>query len=91
MLGSLENSERFKKEYRDFSDRISKLTDENLKKELSQKLTELLREVRYIDKQHEDIYVQKAIPATVPDSRSKLTELRRFIDKRLKDAASRVG
>lgn len=85
MLGSLENSERFKKEYREFSDKISKIENEQLRKELSAKLTELLKEVRYIDSQHEEILMRKALPATVPETRSKLAEIRKYLDRRLKE------
>jgi hypothetical protein len=85
MLNTIENSEVFKKEFRMFSEKIASIKDETARKELSSKLTELLKEVRNIDSQHRDMFDKKTIPATVPDSRSKLMELRRHLDKRLKE------
>jgi hypothetical protein len=85
MLNTIENSEVFKKEFHMFSEKISLIQNETVKKELSLKLNELLKEVRHIDGQHQDIFDKKTIPSTVPESRSKLMELRRYLDTRLKE------
>ena len=84
MLPTIEDSERFKKEYNDFKTRINNITDNNrLKTELLSKLNDLLKEVRYIDSQHLDILMAKQLPSIVDDTRSKLLELRQSIDKNL--------
>jgi hypothetical protein len=85
MLNTIENSEIFKKEFTTFSEKISRIQNETVKKELSSKLNELLKEVRQIDSQHRDIFDKKTISSTVPESRSKLMELRRHLDTRLKE------
>ena len=85
MLNTIENSEIFKKEFTMFSEKISRIQNETVKKELSSKLTELLKEVRQIDSQHRDIFDKKTISSTVPESRSKLMELRRHLDTKLKE------
>jgi hypothetical protein len=85
MLTTIENSEVFKKEFRMFSEKISRIQNETVKKELSSKLNELLKEVRQIDSQHRDIFDKKTILSTVPESRTKLMELRRHLDTRLKE------
>lgn len=85
MLNTIENSEVFKKEFYMFSEKISRVQDETAKKELSSKLNELLKEVRQIDSQHRDIFDKQTIPSTVPESRTKLMELRRYLDTRLKE------
>lgn len=85
MLNTIENSEIFKKEFTMFSEKISRIQNETVKKELSSKLNELLKEVRQIDSQHRDIFDKKTISSTVPESRSKLMELRRHLDTRLKE------
>ena len=85
MLNTIENSEVFKKEFQMFNEKISQIQNETIKKELSSKLNELLREVRLIDSQHRDIFDKKTIPSTVPESRSKLMELRRYLDTKLKE------
>jgi hypothetical protein len=85
MLNTIENSQVFKNEFQMFSEKISRIQDETAKKELSSKLNELLKEVRQIDSQHRDIFDKKTIPSTVPESRTKLMELRRYLDTRLKE------
>ena len=44
MLNTIENSEVFKKEFTMFSEKISRIQNETVKKELSSKLNELLKE-----------------------------------------------
>ena len=85
MLNTIENSEVFKKEFTMFSEKISRIQNETVKKELSSKLNDLLKEVRQIDSQHRDIFDNKTISSTVPESRNKLMELRRYLDTRLKE------
>ena len=85
MLNTIENSEVFKKEFTMFSEKISLIQNETAKKELSSKLNELLKEVRHIDSQHRDIFNKHTIPSTIPESRSKLVELRRYLDTRLQE------
>ena len=85
MLNTIENSEVFKKEFQMFSEKISRIQNESVKKELISKLNDLLREVRQIDSQHRDIFDKKTIPSTVPESRTKLMELRRHLDTKLKE------
>jgi hypothetical protein len=85
MLNTIENSEVFKKEFQMFSEKISRIQNESVKKELISKLNDLLKEVRQIDSQHRDIFDKKTIPSTVPESRTKLMELRRHLDTKLKE------
>jgi hypothetical protein len=84
MLPTIENSERFKTEYNNFKTRISDITDnDRLKSELSDKLNDLFKEVRYVDSQHMDVFMNKQLPSIVEDTRSKMLELRQSIDKSL--------
>jgi hypothetical protein len=85
MLNTIENSEVFRKEFQMFSEKISRIQNESVKKELISKLNDLLKEVRQIDSQHRDIFDKKTIPSTVPESRTKLMELRRHLDTKLKE------
>jgi hypothetical protein len=86
MLPSLETSERFKKEFDDFKLRISKVTNESLKKELNEKLFQLLREVRNIDDQHKDLLSTGQLPTSlIPETRDRLSEVRKYIARRLED------
>lgn len=85
MLPTLENSEKFKTEFNNFKERISQITNESVKKDLNSKLTELLREVRSIDQQHVNMFMSKELPNMIPESRSKLSEVRNYIISRLTD------
>jgi chemotaxis regulatin CheY-phosphate phosphatase CheZ len=84
MLPTIENSERFKTEYNNFKTRISDITDnDRLRLELSDKLNDLLKEVRYVDSQHMDILMAKQLTNIVEDTRSRMLELRQTIDRSL--------
>jgi hypothetical protein len=85
MLPTLENSEKFKTEFNSFRERISQITNEPVKKDLNGKLTELLREVRAIDQQHHTMFMSKELPNMIPESRSKLAEVRNYIIAKLTD------
>ena len=85
MLPTLENSEKFKTEFNNFRERIAQITNEQVKTDLNKKLTELLREVRAIDQQHVNMFMNKELPTMIPESRSKLAEVRTYIVNRLGD------
>lgn len=85
MLPTLESNDRFVTEYRNFKERISKITNEKVKTELSEKLTLLLREVRVLDEQHSDMFYKKQTSHFLPDSRKKIIDIRKSIIKKLDD------
>lgn len=85
MLPTLERNERFVTEFRDFKARISKITNEKVKTELNEKLTLLLREVRVLDEQHSDMFYKKQVSTFLPDSRKKITDIRKSIIKKLEE------
>ena len=82
---NLSNSPRFKEDYNNLSNRIDKITNEKLQSELRKLLVQLVNEVRNIDKNHERLLYDKKLPDSTVDSKSKLLEIRRKIDKRLSD------
>lgn len=81
----LENSERFQKEFLDFQARASKITDEKVRQELTNLMNKLIYEVRLIDQQHVEILNSKMVPEHAPDTRQKILEIRKSIDKKLND------
>ena len=83
MLPTIEKSEKFKTEFNDFKSRISKVTNEPLKKTLNDKLTGLLREVRSIDQSHENLLNANQISPITLESRNNIKELRNYISSRL--------
>ena len=85
MLPTLENSERFKTEFNNWKSRIDKITNERVRGELNNKMTQLLREVRAVDQQHKDVLMAKQLPNMIADSRNKLSEIRQSIARQLED------
>lgn len=86
MLPTVENSERFKTEFNDFRSRIGAITNLKVKEELGLQLSKLLREVRRIDEQHQDLFMKRQeLPSLSTEIRSNITELRRSIKSRLDD------
>lgn len=82
---TIERSERFKKEYKNFYDRISKIVNESHKKDLENLLKKLVVEVRMMDSQHLDLYRKNEMPAMVVDSRNSIQQLRKEISRKLED------
>lgn len=85
MLPTLENSERFKTEFNNWKSRIDKVTNDRVKSELNNKMTQLLREVRAVDQQHRDVLMAKQLPNMIADSRNTLSEIRQSIARQLED------
>ena len=82
---TIERSERFQKEYKNFYDRISKLTNESHRKELENLLKKLVVEVRIMDSQHQNLYRKNEMPAMVVDSRNNIQSIRKEISRKLED------
>jgi predicted nuclease with TOPRIM domain len=83
------NSPRFQKEYKEFSEEISKISDETVKSQLNQLLIKLLGEVRFIDQQHEELNKgAKLASDMIADHRATLQSYRSQIVKRLQECKS---
>ena len=82
---SLEKSERFQKEYTDFSHRAEKVENMRVRGELDTLLKQLLAQVRIIDMEHKNVMSKTGIADTVSDSRTKLSSIRKKITKYLED------
>ena len=85
MLPTLETSEKFKTEFDNFKLQISKITNDSVKNDLNEKLTQLLRDVRFIDAQHQEILLQKQISSMVTEARNRLLDTRKYITKKLQE------
>jgi len=82
----LENSERFQKEYKEFSEKISKINNEKVQTETKELLNRLLAEVRDIDRKHMDMLMARSnLPMAVKESKDVLTNLRKKIQSKLQD------
>jgi hypothetical protein len=80
---SIKNSPAFKQDYNKMQKEISEVIDENLKKELTSMLLEILREVSIIDMHHDAISITGKMPEGIQDSRNKIASIRKRIDAKL--------
>jgi hypothetical protein len=83
MIQKIQNSERFKKEYKQFQDRISKVTNESLQKKLTEMLLNLKEQIMFLDRQHEQVYVSFRIPTDVQETRSSISQIRKSLEDKL--------
>jgi predicted component of type VI protein secretion system len=81
----LSKNENFLREFRDFSSKIERVTDEGIKKELSALLNKLMLEVKAIDKQHEDMFIGNKMMDSITDHRESLLNIRKKIAAKLED------
>ena len=81
MLPTLEKSERFQKEFREFNEKITQITDVTLRNDMNNCLMQLLGEVRNVDQY---MFDPKAVSAS--QSREKIAELRKKLDRALNHA-----
>lgn len=83
---SLKQSPAFQKEYSTWKSQINEITDnDQLKKELSSLLGELVSQVNFLDTQHQDLSVNNRLSNQSTESKDRLLEIRKTIDKKLKD------
>lgn len=80
---SIKNSPAFKQDYNKMQKEISEVIDENLKKELTSMLLEILREISIIDMHHDAISITGKMPEGIQDSRNKIASIRKRIDAKL--------
>ena len=81
---TLLKSERFQKEYKEFSDKINTIENEDLKNQLSGLLGNLVNEVKKLDSQHVDIMSSVTRP-DVSDAKMTILELRKTLVRRLEE------
>ena len=82
---SLYNSERFQTEIKNYKENIEKVTDLRLKTTLENYLNKLISHVKHLDSQHEEMIFTKQVKEMSGDDRDKILEVRKFLDKSIKD------
>jgi hypothetical protein len=87
----LSKSEQFLKEYNDFKRRISEVSDEKVKSDLSLLLSQLVKAIQSIDACHQELTYQQSLPdsinisrETVMSTRKKLIQLLDSWDRQVK-------
>jgi hypothetical protein len=78
-------SERFQKEYKEFSEQIEKIEDENFKSEMTALLEKLVNEVKTIDTQAQEFMFGQKPVQSAAETRSAVTEIRSRIVRKLSD------
>ena len=82
---NLEKSENFQKEYNEFNENISAFSNESVKLELQGMLQNLLKEVKYIDQQHQDLSLNNRLPSGAIDTRQNIVLIRKQLINKLRD------
>ena len=81
----LSNNERFLKEYNEIKGTIENISDLSLKNELGALLKDLVKEVKIIDQQHQEIFVTKTLSNSVSDHRNNISQIRKKIFSKITD------
>lgn len=81
----ISKSERFLKEYNDFKSLADKITREDIKKEVEKLLTDLVTEVKTLDKRHEELFIGRQGVDSLTEKKDKITSLRRKLYTKLQD------
>lgn len=81
----LSKSQRFLKEYEDFKNKISKISNPDKRKELTDLLNQLINEVKALDNKHNEITQMSRMPSSVSDIRESLSSIRKTLHSRLDD------
>lgn len=82
---TLLKSDRFQKEYTEFRNMIDGIENERVKKECTELLTKLVREVKQLDSQHGELLNRNQSPGLNTDTKQRIFEIRRLLSKVLSD------
>lgn len=75
---------RFQKEYKEFSEKISRITEESVKVELNKLLQSLVNEVKNVDRKHQDLIMGGKLTSDVMgDHRNSIISIRQQITKKI--------
>ena len=82
---SLLQSERFQQEYKQYQNKIEKISDLPTRNQAITLLKSLAAEVKKLDSQHQDMFAGNQIPMGLGDVRNNIISIRKKIDKLCKD------
>ena len=82
---SLLQSERFQQEYKQYQDKIDKITDLSTQNQATTLLKSLATEVKKLDSQHQDMFAGNQIPMSLGDVRENIISIRKKLEKICKD------
>jgi ElaB/YqjD/DUF883 family membrane-anchored ribosome-binding protein len=82
---SLYKSERFQNDLHTYKEEIEKISDDTVKKNVENLISKLVSEVKRLDSQHEEMIINRQMSSMSDDSKTRIMEIRKSIDKKLKD------
>jgi hypothetical protein len=85
---ALYNSERFQREYANYRSRIDEISTPSTRQRAETLLANLVGEVKFLDKQHEEILISNRLPVRLNESTSKIQDIRKDLERLLKDSKS---
>lgn len=76
---------RFQQEYKQWFEKINRISQEETKNDLTKLLTQLVNEVKKIDSHHSEMLGRTGLDMTINETRQNITDLRRKIHKKLQE------
>ena len=83
MIPKIQNSQRFKDDYKNYQERIIKISEPTAQKELTDLLVKLKEQAIYIDRSHDSMLITGRISSDVSDLRSNLMTIKKTLDQKL--------
>ena len=83
MIPKIQNSQRFKDDYKNYQERIIKISEPAAQKELTDLLVKLKEQAVYIDRSHDSMLITGRISSDVSDLRSNLMTIKKTLDQKL--------
>ena len=83
MIPKIQNSQRFKDDYKNYQERIIKISEPVAQKELTDLLVKLKEQAVYIDRSHDSMLITGRISSDVSDLRSNLITIKKTLDQKL--------
>ena len=80
----LSKNQRFIKEHTDFSEKIARISNEQIKNDCTTLLRELTRNVQELDNKHVE-FTSSRMPDHLIDIRENIQQIRKKLNSRLKD------
>jgi hypothetical protein len=83
MIPTLQTNKKFLEDYRNYQEKISKIEDSSLQKELADLLLRLKEQVGYIDRNHEQLLISGRIPTEIGDIRTNIISIKKSLDSKI--------
>jgi hypothetical protein len=82
---SLLESEHFKRDYDNYKTQINNLSRDDLKQRANELLNRLIGEIKILDSQHQELFTTHKMPMRLEESKKKILDIRKELDRFLKD------